>query len=149
LGTLSDFGGNDTLGMVLGGTLNGAYTVNLGTSGLTHVTLQGTGHHDITGATGVVETYVMGSTSTGASTLRNLDINDLVDVGAAMKGTLDTLKATASTVTAKGQYALVGSTLTWWNDTSGHNHADTLTLQFAGVTNHMQLQADGHTFKVV
>jgi hypothetical protein len=50
-------------------------------------------------------------------------------------------------VTKAGDYALVGNTLTWYNE--GHNHADTLTLQFAGTATHLVLGADKHTFKVV
>jgi hypothetical protein len=148
LGTLSDFGGNDTLGMVLGGTLNGAYTVDMGTSGVTKVTLEGAGLHHITAHTGgSPETFLMGSTSRGGSSIGNLELNDLIDVGTGITK-LTTDMGTAA-VTQSKQYSLVGNTLTWWNDTAGHNHADTLTLQFAGTATHLTLGADNHTFKVV
>jgi hypothetical protein len=136
LGTLTDFGGNDTFGLVLGGPQNGSYIVNLGTSGDTSVTMAGTGHQDITGAIGPKETFVVGATSTGGSTIRSLERNEVIDVtagnfGQGTKNSPSTQVASGSLVTGPTQWAYetANHTLTWWDP--GHNAAETLTLHFA------------------
>jgi hypothetical protein len=152
LGTLHAFGGVPLTGLTLGGAQNGSYIVNLGTSGETSVTMEGTGHQQITKATGVLETFVEGASSTGGSTLANLELNDVLDLTNAAKGKLSGANLGAgSSVTKAGQWAFAGGQLTWWDDNPGHNHAETLTLQFHAGSTHtsMQLANNGHNFTVI
>jgi hypothetical protein len=152
LGTLHAFGGVPGTGLTLGGAQNGSYTVNLGTSGETSVTLDGTGHHQITKTTGVLETFVEGVGATGGSTLANLELNDVIDLTNATKGKLSGANLGAgSSVTKAGQWAFAGNVLTWWDDNTGHNHAESLTLQFHAGSTHtsLQLANNGHTFSVI
>ena len=149
LGTLSAFHTSGVVaGMILGGAQNnGSYTVNLGTSGETSITMEGTGHQQITGHTGTKETFVMGLSATGGSTIINLDANDkdIVDVGTGIS--LTTRVGTGAQVTGTGQWAFgADHVLTWWD--SGHGKVDTLSLQLAVNATDLKITA-GHTFTVI
>ena len=152
LGTLTDFGGNDAFGMILGGAQGGSFSVNLGSSGLAQVTMSGSGHHQISGALGPQESFVVAGDSSGGSTILNLESSELIDVTNASFGDPKkdpTRVGSGSLVTGPGQWAFEAGnhTLTWWDD--GHNAVETLTLLFAaGVTQVLTIK-NAHTFQVV
>ncbi|HVQ40681.1 MAG TPA: hypothetical protein VMS54_00670 [Vicinamibacterales bacterium] len=146
LGVLTDFGGNDVAGMVLGGSNNASYIVDLGTSGVAKVTMQGTGHQQITAHTGgTPETFLMGATATGGSIIGNLQSNDLIDI-LGVNSSLSNKAVTA--VTKATDWSFDGHLLTWWD--SSHAQAETLTLNFAGNVAHtLSVNVDKHTFTVI
>jgi hypothetical protein len=147
LGTLHPFGGNTVLGMTLGGVQNGSYIVNLGTSGETAILMEGAGHQQIAAASGVAETFAVGNTSLGGSTISNLEVNDRVDVNTDGKTQLTTQVGSASLVNAAGEWSFGSDALTWWD--AGHAAAETLTLQFGAGATGLELQSNGHNFRVV
>jgi hypothetical protein len=150
LGVLSSFGGDLNTGMTLGGALGGSYIVDMGTSGEGVITMEGLGHQQITAAHDVAENFIVGVTSTGGSTILNLenDANnraDRIDIGGGGGG-LDTRVATAAQVDAQGEWAFSGGVLTWWDTTPGA--AEHLTLTLVGGATNLQL-ANNHSFDVI
>jgi hypothetical protein len=151
LGGLGPFGGNHT--MVLGGANHGSYIIDMGTSGETQITLEGSGHQQISAGFGTAETFIMGATQTGAQTagtsISNLENNgggagDSIDVGSA--NNLTTAEGSAGAVVAAGEYFTSATQLTWFD--AGHSAVDTVAITLAGPSS-LVLQADHHTFKVV
>ncbi|HJU70315.1 MAG TPA: DUF4214 domain-containing protein [Paucimonas sp.] len=142
LGTLSVFGGNGmlTLGDVAG---SDAYTVNLGTSGVTTVNLEGTGNHNVTAAAAVTETFVFGAAYDGGAFLQSLSTMDKVDVNALVTLGGDVLavqQANGAAVTAIGDWSFSGSVLTFAADINGNNAIDAgeiLSIALVGVSNVM------------
>jgi hypothetical protein len=148
LPALHPFGGNLTAGLTLGGGQNGSYIVNLAGSGETQITMQGTGHQQITAATGSKENFLMGISATGGSTISNLSAadKDQVDVGggAGLATRVGTVATASPVVTAPGQWAFgANHVLSWWDST--HNQVDTLTLVGAA---DLSLK-NGHNFTVL
>jgi hypothetical protein len=142
LGTAHTFGGNGTL--ILGGTSNGAYTVNMGTSGETTIHLAGTGNHVITAGSNV-ETFVQDATQgAGGSTINGLLGGDHINIDAAVAG-LTTPQTTAALVTGAGQYNYSGGVLTYFNNVN--NVAETLHVGFGAGATTLSLQ-NGHSFLV-
>lgn len=151
LGTLHPFGGDTTHGLTLGGAQNGAYLVDLGTSGESLITMEGTGQQRITAASGTTETFVMGASATDGLTdttslISNLGVGDMIDTLGAASPNLTTQVATGTQVTGPGLWAFNGGVLTWWD--AAHNGAEELHLSLAAGATALQL-LDQHTFKVI
>jgi hypothetical protein len=131
LGTLTPFGGDVLAGMTLGGAQNGSYIVDMGTSGISQVFMEGTGIHQVTGSL-TKETFILGADQGGGSTISGLRPLDQIDIGA--DGTkLQTNVATAAEVDAVSEWNYSGGVLTWFAE--GTNTVEALTLQFAAGSN--------------
>jgi hypothetical protein len=154
LGTLDFFGSDVNTGMTLGGALNGSYTVDMGTSGMRTVVMEGLGLHDITAATDLAELFTMGLDSLGGHTLRGLEAGtraDRINVNGGGSVNLDpTAVATGTDVDVSGEWAFDasagGGTLTWFDET--HLTADTLILQFGAGATGIEIR-NNHEFDVV
>jgi hypothetical protein len=151
LGTLDAFGGNtaSVTSMTLGGAQNGSFTVNLGTSGEAGVVMEGAGVQHIT-ASGVLETFTVGTTNHGGSTILNLGVNDLIDVTSGANPALATQVGQASQVNAPGTWNFSGGQLTWWDPSAngGAGGADHLTLTLGAGATGLHLD-NGHRFSVI
>jgi hypothetical protein len=141
LGTLHDIGGNHTL--VLGDNAqigqSGQYTVDLGTSGMTTIHLEGTGDHNVTAHNGVTETFILGAQQDGGSTINGMSIEtglptgpDKVNVDGGNHSAPFNLapEANAAAVNANGEWFFGNNTLTYFDST----HPVALTLTLSGVT---------------
>jgi hypothetical protein len=85
LGTISRDIGADVLviGEAAGTTGDDKVTVNLGTSGVEIVVINGIANHDVTATNGVTETFVISAENNGGIMLRNLEIGDQVVMSAS------------------------------------------------------------------
>ncbi|RJR33289.1 MAG: hypothetical protein C4576_28225, partial [Desulfobacteraceae bacterium] len=132
LGILDNVGGNGTL--ILGGDLDGEYTVDLGTSGFDTIQLEGIGDHTVTARDGVTETFILGARQDGGSTIAGLGVGDKIDVdGADAMASFTTASQAAGAldVDAAGEWFFDGAgELTYFN--SAENVA--LAVNLAGVT---------------
>jgi Domain of unknown function (DUF4347) len=137
LGTLNAFTTSGSL--ILGNSSNNDITVNLGTSGFSSITLNGSGHDVITTSANVTETFILGAAQNGGTTLNNLTIGDKIDIDGAnaIAGLRGGNLGTAGNVLRVGQWAFndVSDQLTYFN--SVDHHAESITL--TGV-NHVTLE---------
>jgi hypothetical protein len=120
IGTLSAYGGNGTLTLGVAAGAD-AYNINLGTSGVTNVFLEGTGNHDVTTSTSVLETITLSSDYNGGVLLRNLSAGDVlvVDGAAAITDFDEASVASAALVVAAGDWTYSNSVLTYFDDAAG------------------------------
>jgi hypothetical protein len=132
---LDDSFGNGTL--TVGGTANGAYTIDMGTSSITTIHLAGTGNHNITSAAGI-ETFILDAAQNGGSTLNNLTAGDVLNIdGAGAIADLITDAGSALDVDMAGEYFIGGGAVTYFNDAAGsaqsilYTTTGTLQLQSA------------------
>lgn len=124
------FGGAASI--VLGGTSNGAVTINLANSGKTAISLAGTGDHDVTASAATVETFTLAAAYDGGVILRGLTSGDKLDVDGANAITALTLnQATAAAVDAAGEWNFTAGVLTYY-DTAA---SATKSIGLVGVTN--------------
>ncbi|RJR36407.1 MAG: hypothetical protein C4576_23875, partial [Desulfobacteraceae bacterium] len=132
LGILDTVGGNGTI--ILGGDLDGQYTVDLGTSGFDTIQLEGIGNHTVTAQDGVTETFVLGAAQDGGSEIGGLQAGDMIDVdGADAMASFTTANQAASAldVNAAGEWFFDGAgELTYFD--SVDNMA--LAVNLTGVT---------------
>ncbi len=140
LGTLSSYGGNGTLN--LGAAVGtSAYTVNLGTSGVTTINLLGSGNHDVTTSASVVETFVLGADYNGGINLRGLSTGDVVDLDGGNGMTAFTLQQiNAADVNGAGEWHFGSGVLTYFDDVA----TATISIGLVGITN--IISENGDTF---
>ena len=128
LGSLEAFSTSGSL--TLGASSNSDITLNLGSSGLSTIILEGSGNDLITASSSVYETFILGAAQDGGTTLNNLTIGDSVNIDGANAITdlTGSNLGTAGNVVSAGQWAFDSSahTLTYFDSVA--NHADTITL---------------------
>jgi hypothetical protein len=156
LGTLHAFGGNTAAvhAMNLGGANNGSYTVNMGTSGESSVTMDGTGVQHITASSATTEKFSVGALNHGGSFISNLSIGDSIDVIGARTPDLATAPVASAGLVGPpppglhtGSWNFSGGVLTWWDlQTSSVEH---LTLALAPGAHGLTLDANHHSFTVI
>ncbi|MES2298108.1 MAG: hypothetical protein V4582_13770 [Pseudomonadota bacterium] len=143
IGTLAAFGGSHiiTFGDAAG---SDAFTVNLGTSGVTSIILEGTGNHDITGSAATLEHFQLNAAYNGGVLLRGLTSGDTVDIDGANDNTAFTVnEVSAAAVDAAGEWFFTNGVLTYYDDTA----AAAISIALVGVVNVLCDNLD--TFTVV
>ena len=124
------FGG--AANIVLGGTSNGAVTINLANSGKTAITLAGTGDHDVTASAATIETFTLAAAYDGGVILRGLTSGDKIDVDGGNAITALTVnEATAAAVGAAGEWNFTAGVLTYYDNVA----SATKSIGLVGVTN--------------
>ena len=114
--------------------------------GATWVSTEGTGHQLMAAAIHSGENFAVDSSASGGSTPGNATFGEMLDIDGGGHAHWTMHMTTAASATLPGPWACAESYAGWWD--SGHNLAETLTLQFAAdVTN--PSTKDAHVFTVL